>query len=129
MGLSVPAIYAQGSGGSPNAVVITLRFIDLTNGQPVANQHGTYSTNLGTMSLPAFETDDYGYATVSLTADSRAGMAVVVAMPDNGLWPQIIDVPILYGDEPGQVSGSQGYQLFIQGKQYKFTAGTYSKSF
>lgn len=123
-------IYVQGQGYAVTGADVRLYIINLNDGTPVQNQHGTFTTTLGTLNIYTFETDQYGMAQCQIESGADAGMAVIVAMPDNGLWPTSIDVPILNRDElPLNIDSNQGYQLFIQGKQYKFAAGDYAKSY
>jgi hypothetical protein len=133
MGVVPPMIYVT----TPNFVTpwiadVRLYIINLVTGNPVVGMHGTWTTTLGTLSDSSFETDDNGMAETQLIAGTQPGMAIVLAMPDDSNWPVAIDVPILAQDElPVNIDRDQEYQLFIQGKQYKFSDGpsTYTRSY
>jgi hypothetical protein len=122
-------IYKQGGGGSPQSQSITVTLKSLLDDSPIQDKTITFTTSLGSVSPSSASTDSNGQASTTLTSGSTHGWAVVKAswVGDGNAGPSSCFVEVAVYDAPDSGDSSKGYQLFIQGIEYAYTSGSYTK--
>ena len=124
-------IYRQGGTGSPKTSLITATLTNPGTGLPYADKPVYFSTTLGTLSAAYAITNKAGQATVTLTAPSQLGIAVVTCTWNGDLnipaATQYLAIHVFYGAETG--NPNIPFQAYVEGYPLTIQGGTYTVNY